>query len=283
MGYSIFKFNALYLGNKIQPIPKQPVKDGFIPSYDGGTVISIGPAGEGKSITWIKPDGLNLLIADRVLLVKVSWEDLNKNGFVRGKPILINGQYFRCRLLQVGENSDVPNEWDKALDETSEDDDLWHWVNMYSWGTDVLARETSLCVTRGYYTARRRCEQFTTYRSTGTGFRPVLEPIPSDSPTPNINLDGTDFRLSSIPGGDGYCPILQPVNRKSFEDISDGQQLKMYTLMEGGHPIHFEAAIKDVSKLTLTDRYFGDEYLVPWVIYNGVAVAAKSILKQDKG
>ena len=57
----------------------------------------------------------------------------------------------------------------------------------------------------------------------------------------------------------------------------------MYTLMEGGHPIHFEAAIKDVSKLTLTDRYFGDEYLVPWVIYNGVAVAAKSILKQDKG
>lgn len=56
----------------------------------------------------------------------------------------------------------------------------------------------------------------------------------------------------------------------------------MYTLMEGGHPIHFEAAIKDANKLTLTDRYFGNEYLVPWVISNGVAVAAKSILKQDK-
>lgn len=184
MGYSIFKFNALYLGNKIQSIPKQPVKDGFIPSYDGGIVISIGPAGDGKSITWIKPDGLNLLIADRVLLVKVSWEDLNKNGFVRGKPILINGQYFRCRLLQVGENSDVPNEWDKALDETSEDDDLWHWVNMYSWGTDVLARETSLRVTRGYYTARRRCEQFTTYRSTAPVFVLSLNQYHLTAPLP---------------------------------------------------------------------------------------------------
>lgn len=42
--------------------------------------------------------------------------------------------------------------------------------------------------------------------------------------------------------------------------------------------------VKDPSKLTLTDRYFGDEYLVPWVISNRVAVAKQSLFcEQNKG
>lgn len=280
VGYSIFKFNALYLGNKIQPIPKQPVKDGFIPSYDGGTVISIGPAGEGKSITWIKPDGLNLLIADRVLLVKVSWEDLNKNGFVRGKPILTNGQYFRCRLLQVGENSDVPNEWDRTLDETSEDDALWHWNHMYFFGAELLKDDVSRCAIRGYHSACQCGYVLAANRYVDVGFRPALEPLLSDAPIPNINLDGIDFQLTSLPGGKGFSPILQPIQENVFKDIPVGGKVRMYTFTENGRPIHMDKPVKDPAMLTLTDRYYGDEFLIPWTISNGVAVVSQSLKQQ---
>lgn len=48
----------------------------------------------------------------------------------------------------------------------------------------------------------------------------------------------------------------------------------MYTFLNNGHPIPFGEPVKDASKLTLTDRYFGDEYLIPWTISNGIAVAS---------
>lgn len=55
----------------------------------------------------------------------------------------------------------------------------------------------------------------------------------------------------------------------------------MYTFMESGHPICFGEPVKDAAKLTLTDRYFGDEYLIPWTISNGVAVANQALQQQN--
>lgn len=277
MGYDIFRFGALYLDAKIQAIPKQPTDDGDIPQYDGQAAIYIGPAKKSKGITWIKPNGLNLLIADRVLLNKISWNNLNKKGFIEGKPVLHNGNWFRCRLLQVGEREDVRNEWNKALDETGEDDALWHWNRMYFLGAELSKNNTSTCAIWGYRSARNWGYYTATTKFTHVGFRPVLEPLPSDNPTSNINLDGIDFRLGSIPGGKSFCPILQPIQENVFAGIPMGEQVKMYTFMEGKHPIRFGASVKDATKLILTDRYFGDEYLVPWVISNGVAVASRSL------
>ena len=282
MGYSVFQFGALYLDAKIQTIPKRPINDGDIPQYDGHAAIYIGPAKRKKGITWIKPDGLNILIADRVLLNKVSWKNLHEKGFVEGKPVLHNGNWFRCRLLKVGERENVRNEWDKVLDETGENDALWHWNEMYFFGTELSTDSTLTCAIRGYCSARFR--NITTVAGQGmrVGFRPALEPLSSDTPAPNINLDGIEFHLSSIPGGEGFCPILQPTQNNVFKNIPVGDRVRMYALTENGRPVHMDEQVKDITKLTLTDRYYGDEYLVPWVISNGVAVAAKSMLKQSK-
>lgn len=54
----------------------------------------------------------------------------------------------------------------------------------------------------------------------------------------------------------------------------------MYTFTENGWPIHMDEPVKDPSKLTLTDRYFGDEYLVLWVVSNGIAVASRTLSQQ---
>ena len=67
MGYSIFRFGALYLSCEEQAVPRNPTTTGDIPEYYSA-IIGFLHAISGPPITWIKPDGLNLLIADRVLL-----------------------------------------------------------------------------------------------------------------------------------------------------------------------------------------------------------------------
>ena len=38
------------------------------------------------------------------------------------------------------------------------------------------------------------------------------------------------------------------------------------------------AKYNDGAKLTLTDKYYGEEYLIPWIIHHGCAFATKDIL-----
>ena len=278
MGYDTFKFGALYLDNEIQRIPQNPLDKGDIPRYWENAGIFFGTEAPGKAITWIKPHGLNLFIADRVLLTQVSWEDLNKNGFVSGQQILIDGRHFCCRLLQIGKAPDVLNEWDKVLDIAGAENSLWHWGKMFFWGADALSVDGVIYrAFRGYYSARDWNGSTATRRHGDVGFRPVLEPLPSDNSATKSNLDGIDFWLSSVPGGEGFCPILQPVQKDVFAGIPNGNKVRMYSFTEDGHPIRASEPCKDLTRLTLTDHYFGDEYLVPWTISNGVAVASQSL------
>ena len=285
MGYDIFKFGALYLGDKAQHVPERPTINGDIPQYDGSSTISISPVTrEEEPITWIKPYGINILIADRVLLAKVSWEDLDKNGFVNGKEIVIEGQHFRCRLLHVGNTEGVPNEWDKVLNETEENNALWHWKDMCFWGSDVSTFGVSRRAVRGSRSARLWSNGDAAYRFVNIGFRPVLEPLASDNLVFNCTLDEQDFCWSTIPNGKGFCPILQPTQKNVFANVPDRQRVRMYTLLKKGRPVRMDTNRKgkyqDVSQLKLTDRYFGEEYLIPWTISNGIAVADQLLLER---
>jgi len=58
-----FQFGQLYMGKEALKKPQNPQDYRNIPSYIKGEKLSIKPAGE-DAITWIKPDGINLLIAD---------------------------------------------------------------------------------------------------------------------------------------------------------------------------------------------------------------------------
>lgn len=286
MGYSIFRFGSLYLESIARNVPQKPTVHGDIPSYrtiphthPNNPQVSIGSTSvtDSKVISWIKPDGMNLLVADRVLLTDVSWWELNDLGFITGKTTTIDGHTFLCRLLKVGVNKDVANEWDDILTETSKRDLLWHWDDIYFWGADESAYEAPVRVVCGHSSAGHRSYANASYQYPHIGLRPVLEPLPSDAPTPNISLDGVDFQLTSLPGGKGFCPILQPIQGDVFKNIPAGGKVRMYTFMDSQRPIHIGEPIKETTKLTLTDRYYGDEFLVPWTISNGVAVASTSL------
>lgn len=283
MSYDAFKFGALALDLNIHCVPEYDIRVGiFPPHYDGHAGISIFATWESsEKITWIKPNGLNLLVADRVLLSSLSWNTLEKQGFVEGRQIFIDGHYFRCRLLQVGDGPGTPNEWDEILDITGIENPLWHWNQMYFWGTSMTKENTLGHALRGYYDARTWGSFGASARDVAIGFRPVLEPLGPNSIALKRKLDGIDFLLSSLPGGDGFCPVLKPVKENVFTDIPNGSQIKMYSFLEGSRPVTIDERIEDPTKLTLTDRYFGDEYLIPWVVSNGIAVASRILFRRE--
>lgn len=292
MGYSICKFGALYVGDKPQHIPCAPRSMRDIPDYDGISTIHLSfdaPTPKNR-IIWIKPDGMNLLISDRVLLTGVSWNNLRTNGFCPKEQAMDGGAYgqfsFRCRLLDGGDVYDAEflNEWDNILNATTEDDSCWHWQYMYSWCNDVAFSDSSTRVVRGHESARFRdyCDADNHYNN--VGFRPVLEILPAFGLIPNVRLDGQEFSLTNLPGSKDFYPILQPKMENAFTDIPDGQESRMYTLLKDGKPVRMDInrrrTFKNATQLELTDRYFGDEYLIPWTISNGVAVASHPLLQK---
>lgn len=177
MTYELIKMGSLYLDGKPQPVPQVPIKEGDIPKYNGTGSIVIGNTVEGKAITWVKPEGMNLLVANRAILCDVNMRHLSSNGFLHGKEISIDGRPYLCRLLKVGLSRKVPNEWDKCLDIVGEDNDIWHYISMCFWGSEQVPGATLNYACRGGYSARYWGSTAMWFSSNGHGFRPVLEPL----------------------------------------------------------------------------------------------------------
>lgn len=131
-----------------------------------------------KEIGWVAVNGL--LIADQCLLTNVSWDDLDVQGLVFGKEVTVQGLRFKIRLLKVGSKEDVPNEWDAALDAVGEDDTLWHWDHKFFWGQEPVSGSVSYRADRGYRSARGWNNNSSGSRYVSVGFRPALEPLPTD-------------------------------------------------------------------------------------------------------
>lgn len=174
------------------------------------------PSADANKLQWVKiKDGdKTLLICDRVILVSVSWDDLNGQGYVTGKTITIDGTKYKCRLLAGGSNrrnndwyaggTPTNNEWDRFItreevitglpapvssdldtnlnttDHNSAHNQLWHWVGVYSWCQETWAENASYRANRGYDSARYWDFNSAAGQSANVGFRPVLEVLNTD-------------------------------------------------------------------------------------------------------
>ena len=193
------------------------------------------PSADANKLQWVKiKDGdKTLLICDRVILVSVSWDDLNGQGYVTGKTITIDGTKYKCRLLTGGSNrrnndwyaggTPTNNEWDRFItreevitglpapvssdldtnlnttDHNSTHNQLWHWVGVYSWCQETWAENASPRANRGYRSARCWYTYSSGNRNVNVGFRPVLEvlntdPLISDSDR-NLGDKNQDFTI----------------------------------------------------------------------------------------
>ena len=166
---NIIKLGSLFLDGR-------PVETGM--QYVPSQTIEVGEMTPSKEIGWVAVNGL--LIADQCLLTNVSWDDLDVQGLVFGKEVTVQGLRFKIRLLKVGSKEDVPNEWDAALDAVGEDDTLWHWDHKFFWGQEPVSGSVSHRALRGYSSARRWSCRTAAYQTARLGFRPALEPLPTD-------------------------------------------------------------------------------------------------------
>ena len=174
------------------------------------------PSADANKLQWVKiKDGdKTLLICDRVILVSVSWDDLNGQGYVTGKTITIDGTKYKCRLLTGGSNrrnndwyaggTPTNNEWDRFItreevitglpapvssdldtnlnttEHNSTHNQLWHWVGVYSWCQETWAENASIRASRGGSSARFWNSYSSGTRGVFVGFRPVLEVLNTD-------------------------------------------------------------------------------------------------------
>lgn len=193
------------------------------------------PSADANKLQWVKiKDGdKTLLICDRVILVSVSWDDLNAQGYITGKTVTIDGTKYKCRVLTGGNNrrnndyyaggTPTNNEWDRFItreevisglpapvssdldtslnvtDHNSTHNQLWHWVGVYSWCQETYAENASRRAYRGYCSARYWDFFSSGYRRVFLGFRPVLEilntdPLISDSDR-NLGDKNRDFTI----------------------------------------------------------------------------------------
>lgn len=166
---NIIKLGSLFLDGR-------PVETGM--QYVPSQTIEVGEMTPSKEIGWVAVNGL--LIADQCLLTNVSWDDLDVQGLVFGKEVTVQGLRFKIRLLKVGSKEDVPNEWDAALDAVGEDDTLWHWDHKFFWGQEPVSGSVSYRAHRGYNSARNWDWDLSSNRDASLGFRPALEPLPTD-------------------------------------------------------------------------------------------------------
>ena len=185
---------------------------GGISNYNFGNT----PSDDAKKLQWVKiKDGdKTLLICDRVILVNVTWNDLNSAGWIFGKEVTIDGAKYKCRSLTGGSNyrgSDVyaggtptNNEWDRfvtreevitglpapvssdldnsfnSTDLSSAHNQLWNWMGVYTWCQETYSSNTSGRAVRGCNSARSWNNNYATYSFPRVGFRPVLEILNTD-------------------------------------------------------------------------------------------------------
>lgn len=69
--------------------------------YSNQSLVHIGDTVKGNEIIWIKPEGTNKFVADRVIFSGISWDSMELLGLTSPRYTIIDGNLFVCRLLEL--------------------------------------------------------------------------------------------------------------------------------------------------------------------------------------
>ncbi|WP_197260801.1 hypothetical protein [Brevibacillus laterosporus] len=184
---------------------------------------------EANQLYWHKIiDGSKtILICDRVILMYVTWSDLDKDNRVFGKNITIDGKQYRLRLLTCGynEREDLTggypenNEWDRFIlnddsinglpkpestdrdhalnstDKYSKHNQFWNWFGIYTLGQETYIKQNDYRAIRGYIRAPRWGRESYKTPVLNIGWRPVLEVL-NQPPTLSLKTPSNNQTLT---------------------------------------------------------------------------------------
>jgi hypothetical protein len=194
--------------------PYEGLLPGNIPEFEQDTdwdnwTFKDSPENPSERLNWhlFQQGGTRYLVADRMLLARVSWQDLDDAGYVYGKELSLDGYNFRCRLLMGGDTprddpyqgAARPNEWDTLVGGAgsnapqpdladnatplspdhlaSPHNRLWNWFGAVSWTAEPLASRADGRVCRGYHGPTYFYVNTVDHRHEDIGWRPVLEEV----------------------------------------------------------------------------------------------------------
>lgn len=171
---------------------------------------SIGNSPQDRSlcINWhvFQQNGGCILVADRMLMSRISWQDLDDAGYVHGTDVIIDNKRYICRLMTGGHSSrenpydgaTTANEWDNlvggfGVQNTSKIDfpldncelspkhlnsshnKKWNWFGAVSWTAEPTANRIDGRVCRGYHGPTFFYVNTVDHRHEDIGWRPILE------------------------------------------------------------------------------------------------------------
>ena len=201
----IRKLGSLYLdgGKIICPLDLINYED--VTEYNGGKIeIKDTDKDDSYNLRWVEinHEGKKLLICDRNILSSISYDELNNQGLIFGKVVVIDNTRYLLRLLKGGDKKrdNEENEWNKYIvnvdnipglpvsngfDTASGDKNkseklygdnntLWNWYDFCSLTQNECKDK---CVVRGFYsnTYFNYVNKDVSYKT--VGYRPVLEVI----------------------------------------------------------------------------------------------------------
>jgi len=90
--------------------PYEGLQPGNIPEFErdpdwDNWALTDSPKDPSERLNWhlFQRGGIRYLVADRMLMTRISWQDLDDAGYVFGTEVSIDGRQFRCRLLTGGD------------------------------------------------------------------------------------------------------------------------------------------------------------------------------------
>ncbi|MDL2288764.1 hypothetical protein LJC32_05240 [Oscillospiraceae bacterium OttesenSCG-928-F05] len=223
----IKKLGTFYLGGTRQARPTLPWRPdnalqfgsvGNIPTFTAGQAIEIldTDSADAYQMQWVEVNygDKTYLVADRVALVSVSWDDLNALDLIFGKTVTIDGTQYLLRVLTGGSvqrntsdnyagGSPTNNEWDQFItnelalsglptpsttdldnslveaDRTGAHNQIWNWAGVYSWMQETYTTNSAIRAIRGYGSARIWNASTSSGRYANYGWRPCLEVLKS--------------------------------------------------------------------------------------------------------
>lgn len=244
---NIIKLGSCYLNGSLAPVGRRHVP---------GQEILIGNTYMGQEISWVVVD--RTLVADRCVLINVSWDDLNAYDLILGKKIFIDGFSYMIMAPNAESAGHEMNEWESFLGTVGdESNELWHWKGTYFWGKDISPNDPNYRVVRGYYSAQGWSYSESSNRQDNIGFRPILRPVCTEF-TPKMPPYSELFlwigqslihgRLSEITEYD-LIVVELPGSHISDEDIN-----QIIMQLPDGRLIVDQSKIKDVQRKVLREK-----------------------------
>lgn len=136
------------------------------------TSLVLGDTSPGAEIQWVQWG--DKLVANRCVCMGINWSFLDKQGYVYGRPVLIDGKAYLCRCVKM---TGVKSEWNRILAEFGDSNELWHCEKQWFWGQESNEIFPERRAIRGYTSARNYGSCIADEGNNWVGFRPVLEPL----------------------------------------------------------------------------------------------------------